>query len=95
MDFNGPTSIDLGQSTSINSFSGADYLSENHTKMIGKTLNNPGWIISDNPEIKRVGKHVIFRPFSLAEYVLKIFRKIEGNRPHILTKNILTLARSI
>ena len=69
IDVDGPMSIDLGLSTSIHSFSGADYLWENLPEMIGKICDNPGRIILNNPEINRVGKHIVFRSFPPAEYV--------------------------
>ena len=91
MDLDGPMSIDLGLSTSIHSFSGMDYLWENLRKMIGNIFDNPGRIISDNPKINRVGKRIVFRSFSPAEYVLKISWKMKSIQPHIPIGDILVL----
>lgn len=91
MDLNGPTSIDLSPSTSIHSFSGVDYLWENLAKMIGKTCDNPGHIISNNPKVNWVGKRIVFRSFSLVEYVSKISWKTTSIRAHIPTGDTLVL----
>ena len=83
------------QLTSINLFSNVYYLWENTMKMIGKTWDNPGWIILNNPGIIRVGKHKLFRSFSPAEYLLKTFRKMERDQQHIPMGNVVSLAPPI
>jgi hypothetical protein len=88
---NKPTSIDLGWSTSINSFSDADYPLVNVPKMFRKIKDNPSHIISNNPGINRAGKYIVFQWFSLVEYLSKIFRKTGNNRPHIPIGNIFGL----
>ena len=95
MNFNGPTSIDLGQSTSINSFSDADYLWEKPPKMIRKIWDNPGRIIPSNPGINRVGKYKVFRSFSTMEYFPETFRKMGSKQQHIPTGNTAGLTLPI
>ena len=64
-------------------------------KMIGKTWDNPGWIILNNPGIIQVGKHKLFHSFSPAEYLLKTFRKMERDQQHIPMGNVVSLAPPI
>jgi hypothetical protein len=91
MDLVGSTFINVGLPTSINSYSGAEYLEEYVGKIIWKIYNNPSWIILDKPEINRVGKRTVFRLFSLAEYVLKKIRITLSNQWHIPIGDMLVL----
>ena len=89
---NGPTSIDLGWSTSINSFSDPDYLQDNDGKTIRKINDNPGRIILNNPKINQGGKYRTFRWFSPAEYISKICWKMGSNPRHIPIGNMSGLS---
>jgi hypothetical protein len=63
--------------------------------MIGKIWDNPRRIILNNPGTNQMGKRKTFRPFPPVGYLSKIFRKMEDNRPHIPTGNMVVLALSI